>query len=418
MGNDSFHLKTGSTITEFSYDAWGRRRDKDDWSYTLTSEPELMAGRGFTSHEYLENFRLCNMNGRLYDPVVGRFLSIDPFVQAPGFSQSFNRYSYALNNPLVYTDPDGEIIFSLLSLLIPGAQPLFPAAAQLDLAWMQGGFNSKANGGSFWSGAGKGFVTGSMNAGLSFLNVPGIIPNGMLHAGGNVLTNGITNSMYQQDFFDGAGFQAITGFAGGAYNGYQLAMEQSMILEELGIDAKVNAWTGGISSSNIFEMEYSKSLAASTSVNDYSSGPVDIMKGEHPIADVMARIKYLNASNGIRDLHEVVTPKYATSLSPGDVYTRRSGILYKKHNYIIRQHMVNELLLQSDPYFFRINQTTGIRFGNSPFSRKLGLQIIGYTGTPLLDIEMGSMLGYNALKKYYNSISIINPFNINRFLNR
>jgi hypothetical protein len=141
----------------------------------------------------------------------------------PDNTQNFNRYSYALNNPLKYTDPDGEIIFSLLSLLIPGAQPLFPAAAQLDLAWMQGGFNSKANGGSFWSGAGKGFVTGSMNAGLSFLNVLGIIPNGMLHAGGNVLTNGITNSMYQQDFFDGAGFQAITGFAGGAYSGYKLA---------------------------------------------------------------------------------------------------------------------------------------------------------------------------------------------------
>ena len=51
------------------------------------------------------------MNGRMYDPVLGRFLSPDPFVQAPGLSQSFNRYSYALNNPLIYTDPDGEIFW-------------------------------------------------------------------------------------------------------------------------------------------------------------------------------------------------------------------------------------------------------------------------------------------------------------------
>jgi len=94
---------------------------------------------------------------------------------------------------------------------------------QLDMAWMQGGFSSMANGGDFWSGAGKGFVTGLMNAGLSFLNVPGIIPNGLLHAGGNVLANGITNTMYGQDFFEGAGFQALTGFAGGAYTGYQLS---------------------------------------------------------------------------------------------------------------------------------------------------------------------------------------------------
>jgi hypothetical protein len=47
------------------------------------------------------------MNGRVYDPVLGRFLSPDPYVQQPDFSQSLNRYSYCLNNPLIYTDPSG-----------------------------------------------------------------------------------------------------------------------------------------------------------------------------------------------------------------------------------------------------------------------------------------------------------------------
>ncbi len=102
------HLKTGSATTEYSFDAWGRRRDKDDWSYTLTSEPALFADRGFTSHEFLSDFNLYNMNGRLYDPVVGRFLSPDPYITDPSFSQSYNRYSYALNNPLKFTDYSGE----------------------------------------------------------------------------------------------------------------------------------------------------------------------------------------------------------------------------------------------------------------------------------------------------------------------
>jgi RHS repeat-associated protein len=53
-------------------------------------------------------FGLVNMNARLYDPAVGRFLSPDPYVQTPDFSQNFNRYSYVLNNPLKYTDPSGE----------------------------------------------------------------------------------------------------------------------------------------------------------------------------------------------------------------------------------------------------------------------------------------------------------------------
>jgi len=55
---------------------------------------------------------LIHMNGRVYDPTLGRFLSPDPFIQAPEFSQSLNRYSYVLNNPLSLTDPSGFNWFS------------------------------------------------------------------------------------------------------------------------------------------------------------------------------------------------------------------------------------------------------------------------------------------------------------------
>jgi len=51
------------------------------------------------------------MNGRVYDPILGMFLSPDNYVQAPTHSQSFNRYSYCLGNPLIYTDPSGEIVW-------------------------------------------------------------------------------------------------------------------------------------------------------------------------------------------------------------------------------------------------------------------------------------------------------------------
>lgn len=60
------------------------------------------------------------MNARLYDPVLGRFLSPDPYVQAPDFSQNFNRYSYALNNPLRFTDPNGEIFHIVIGAVIGG----------------------------------------------------------------------------------------------------------------------------------------------------------------------------------------------------------------------------------------------------------------------------------------------------------
>jgi RHS repeat-associated protein len=63
--------------------------------------------------EHWDEFTLINMNGRMYDPMIGRFLSPDPYVQAPDYSQNFNRYSYCLNNPLKYTDPDGEIVWMI-----------------------------------------------------------------------------------------------------------------------------------------------------------------------------------------------------------------------------------------------------------------------------------------------------------------
>ncbi|MBR3456125.1 MAG: VCBS repeat-containing protein [Bacteroidaceae bacterium] len=92
-----------------SYDAWG----KQDVGWNTVAYR-----RGYTGHEMLPEFGLVNMNGRLYDPDLGRFLSPDDYVQIPDLSQSFNRYSYCLNNPLKYTDPSGE---SFIAAMILGA---------------------------------------------------------------------------------------------------------------------------------------------------------------------------------------------------------------------------------------------------------------------------------------------------------
>jgi len=73
---------------------------------SLTSVLDITP-RGFTGHEHVDHADIIHMNGRIYDPTLGRFLQADPFIQAPKNSQSYNRYSYVLNNPLSYTDPSG-----------------------------------------------------------------------------------------------------------------------------------------------------------------------------------------------------------------------------------------------------------------------------------------------------------------------
>lgn len=111
------HITTvsGTPVAEYSYDPWGRLRNPVTLMvYAAGSEPTLFLGRGFSGHEHLPWFGLINMNARLYDPLIGRFLSPDPLIQAPDFTQNHNRYSYALNNPLKFTDKDGKIILSMM----------------------------------------------------------------------------------------------------------------------------------------------------------------------------------------------------------------------------------------------------------------------------------------------------------------
>ncbi len=100
------HKKDGTRVFSAKYDAWGNQ------SVMLNT---IGFHRGYTGHEMLSEFHIINMNGRLYDPVFCRFFSPDNYVQMPDFSQNFNRYTYCLNNPLKYYDPDGE--FFLLSIV-------------------------------------------------------------------------------------------------------------------------------------------------------------------------------------------------------------------------------------------------------------------------------------------------------------
>ena len=89
-------------VYDVQYDVWGGRNVMLPYDFDPTFD------RGYTGHEHIDVLNLINMNGRMYDPQLGRFLSPDPFIQSPTNPQNFNRYSYCLNNPLKYTDPDGE----------------------------------------------------------------------------------------------------------------------------------------------------------------------------------------------------------------------------------------------------------------------------------------------------------------------
>ena len=140
------HLGSSSVITDdsgngqsnYSYDAWGDPRNAADWS-ALTSWPDYEADEGFTGHEMMSSLELVHMNGRIYDPLIGRFISPDIFIQAEGNLQNYNRYSYVLNNPLKYTDPSGNEILTIMATIFAAAHKTWEGY-QLFLLFFAAGF--------------------------------------------------------------------------------------------------------------------------------------------------------------------------------------------------------------------------------------------------------------------------------------
>ena len=117
----------GEILQKLSFGPWGQRRDASNWKEINTSNQLIDLGptfdtskttRGFTGHEMVDSVGIVHMNGRIYDPILGRFLQADNYVQDAANTQSHNRYSYVWNNPLNATDPSGEFVFTLFAMVL------------------------------------------------------------------------------------------------------------------------------------------------------------------------------------------------------------------------------------------------------------------------------------------------------------
>jgi RHS repeat-associated protein len=100
---------SGAVLQRLSYDAWGKRRNADGTALSCTgglAQPNGVS-RGFTGQEMIDALCLVNLNARVYDPTLGRFMSADPVVGDATVPQELNRFSYVLNDPLSLTDPSG-----------------------------------------------------------------------------------------------------------------------------------------------------------------------------------------------------------------------------------------------------------------------------------------------------------------------
>ncbi len=198
---DAVTNEYGQVEKRFTYDAWGKRATPVD---NHTGSGGKMT-RGFTDHEMLDDFGLIHMNGRVYDPVLARFLSADPFVQAPGNSQSYNRYSYCANNPLNATDPTGYsalggILPSIIGIVVAvvATATLGPGGATFWQAFVAG---LHSLGAVVGAGAAGGFASGFSASLLNGGNIGDAFRAGVIGAAWGAASAAMAYGVGQ--FFDG-----------------------------------------------------------------------------------------------------------------------------------------------------------------------------------------------------------------------
>ncbi|MDQ8747748.1 RHS repeat-associated core domain-containing protein [Elizabethkingia miricola] len=184
--------KDGYKVQEAYFDAWGNRQTGGDINYL---------DRGYTGHEHFEDIGIIHMNGRLYDPLLRRFLNADENIQDPNNTQNYNKYGYVLNNPLMYNDPSGEFFFlpfligiglgqffaGVLSAIIVGAAigaAMYAVQAAISGNWSWGAFGMSILVGAittvataglgnvfstsgFWAAVGNGAIAGGLGGGIS-----------------------------------------------------------------------------------------------------------------------------------------------------------------------------------------------------------------------------------------------------------
>ncbi len=253
----------GAVIQKMSFDAFGLRRDAGNWTYDLSSSQIApltgLTNRGYTDQEQLDNVALVDLNGRVYDPTVGRFISADPTVPDPLYSQAFNRYSYVNDNPLSLSDPSGY--FSTDAVLGVVAAIVVDVACDGTCTGMTTAFLSGAAGG--FVGSGGNLQTG-VESGLEAMafnfagdhigwgttagdlfaksTVEGLVGGAFSEAGGGRFSDGFLGA------FSSSELSPVIGGIGGTTNsvGYYSAAAISMrVVVSAVVGGTVSSMTGG-----------------------------------------------------------------------------------------------------------------------------------------------------------------------------
>ncbi|WP_236636873.1 RHS repeat-associated core domain-containing protein [Sinomicrobium soli] len=289
--------------------------------------------RGYTGHEHLAGVGLVHMNGRLYDPVLHRFLMPDNFVQDPYSTQNFNRYGYVLNNPLMYIDQNGEFFF--VAALIGAAIGAITQAIK-----------PGANFGKILGGALIGAASGAIGAGVgnvvsggAFFGSQVAVTIGFAHGFASGFAGGFAGGFIGaagNSWLDGASFGAGlgAGLKGGLMGGAIGGVVNGTISGIRANKSGLNFWDGKSLSKRTIGF-----MKASGFNPDSSIDPTDanlIKAREEWIPDApMENVRNFTTENVPENMQKLMDSNGAAAATPalqkGGVFTGRSDMYFNKN---------------------------------------------------------------------------------------
>ena len=254
--------ETGAWQQKTEYMPYGTIRDQDTQvGYTGTNYM-------FTDQERDVEIGLYNYGARLYDPIMGVFVSADSVVPSTSDPQALNRYSYCYNNPLLYVDPTGH--FGITEFLVAAVISSISAGAQSDwdfqtmaTAAMVGGFS--------------GGVVGSEVAALAGGGIPGGVAGGMA---GGATSGGMNAAIYGGNIFEGMVMGAsLGGISGLAYGAIDLYYDGSFPIDRVVANGLVGGGVSELAGGNFLDGFY---ISAGISVGMWAHSNRNILDQKCP----------------------------------------------------------------------------------------------------------------------------------------
>lgn len=323
--------EAGNKLEQRHFDAWGNFTHLQIGNGAIITDKNiidttsLLVERGYTSHEHFAEVGIIHMNGRIYDPLLRRFLNADENIQAPFNTQNYNRYGYVMNNPLMYTDPSGEFAWIIVGA-VAGA---YFTGVKANGSWNPVKWNWSATWGKIAMGGAIGAFTGGVGAAVGATAATaaatigingGLLGGAIAGAAGGAAAGAIngfaTSVMFGENVIEGTLLGGLSGAAvGGVVGGVsgaigqviknaqaaKIGAPQGTILKGAPIEQGRSAWTlnntpktttvgaslGKTTPVTIGDIEVSADkLTGYNIVNEqkvpiYEEGPKTIFKGEY-----------------------------------------------------------------------------------------------------------------------------------------